>query len=159
MNLQLAQTNTTSGHDKSIQLVTFYLSGEEYGLGITRIREIIGMVPITRLPHASNYVQGLINLRGEVIPIFDMRCWFGLSHIPGSSNSIVIAEWGAEYFGFMVDSVHQVVWLPQYQIDPPTIHFQKRSPYIMGLGKYEGRILILLDLEALFRGAEEEAIT
>ncbi len=142
--------------ENAIQLVTFFLSGEEYALGITRVREIIGANPTTRLPHSPEHVLGLINLRGEVIPVFDMRRWFGLGAANVTAKSTIIAEWRDERFGFTVDSVHQVVWLPRTHIDPPTSHFQERSPYIMGLGKYQNRILILLDLDSLFKDVEEE---
>lgn len=146
-----------SVQEDSVQLVTFYLGGEEYALGITRVREIIGANPTTRLPHSPHHVLGLINLRGEVIPVFDMRRWFGLESAAVPAKSTIIAEWHDERFGFTVDSVHQVVWLPRTHIDPPTSHFQERSPYIMGLGKFQNRILILLDLESLFKDVEEEA--
>lgn len=146
-----------AANEDAIQLVTFYLGGEEYALTITRVREIIGNTPCTRLPHAPAHIQGLINLRGEVIPVFDMRRWFGLSMMDQPAQSTIIAEWGEERFGFTVDAVHQVVWLPRGQIDQPTSHFQERSPYILGLGKYDKRILILLDLDALFKDVEEEA--
>ncbi len=143
--------------EDAIQLVTFYLGGEEYALGITRVREIIGKPPTTRLPHSQSHVLGLINLRGEVIPVFDMRRWFGLGEATAKSQSTIIAEWHDERFGFIVDSVHQVVWLPKVAIDPPTTHFQERSPYILGLGKYQNRILIMLDFDTLFKDVEEEA--
>lgn len=147
-----------SVQEDAIQLVTFYLGGEEYALGIKRVREIIGANPTTRLPHAPAHVLGLINLRGEVIPVFDMRRWFGLGGAASApARSTIIAEWREERFGFTVDAVHQVVWLPRAAIDPPTSHFQERSPYIMGLGKIQNRILILLDLDALFKDVEEEA--
>jgi len=143
--------------EDATQLVTFYLGGEEYALGITRVREIIGKPPTTRLPHSQSHILGLINLRGEVIPVFDMRRWFGLADATSRAQSTIIAEWREERFGFIVDSVHQVVWLPKGAIDPPTSHFHERSPYIMGLGKYQNRILILLDFDALFKDVEEEA--
>ncbi|MBU6429047.1 MAG: chemotaxis protein CheW, partial [Cyanobacteria bacterium REEB65] len=139
-----------------MQVVTFFLGGEEYALNITRIREIIGMTTTTRLPLAAPHITGLINLRGEVIPVFDMRKWFGLVADSRMSLSTIIAEWHGETFGFTVDSVHQVMWLAADQVDPPSAHFEKRSPYILGLGKYEQRVVILLDLDALFKDVEEE---
>ena len=143
--------------EDAVQLVTFFLGGEEYALGITRIREIIGATPTTRLPHSPDHILGLINLRGEVIPVFDMRRWFGLADTRIPAKSTIIAEWREERFGFTVDAVHQVVWLPRTAIDPPTTHFHERSPYILGLGKFQNRILILLDLDSLFKDVEEEA--
>lgn len=140
--------------EAAIQLVTFFLGGEEYGLGITRVREIIVTVPATRLPGAGRHVVGIINLRGEVIPVFDMRRWFGLGDTGIPSSSTIISDWRAERFGFTVDAVHQVVWLSVSAIDPPTDHFQERSPYIRGLGKYQNRLLILLDIDALLGDVE-----
>ncbi len=139
----------------AIQVVTFFLAGEEYALAITAIREIIGPAEPTRLPHAPDPVIGLINLRGVVIPVFDPKRWFGLGAEAGPAPTTIIAEWQGEAFGLAVDSVRQVVWLPRDQIDPPSNRFEKRSPYIAGLGKVQGRLLILLDLAALFAEVED----
>lgn len=139
----------------AIQVVTFFVAGEEYALAITRIREIIGRTETTRLPHCAPHVLGLINLRGEVVPVFDLARWFKLEPTR-SPSSTVIAEWKGQTFGFTVDAVHQVVWLARDQIDPPSSHFEQRAPYIAGLGKYQRRIVILLDLDALFCDVHDE---
>ncbi len=139
----------------AIQIVTFFLAGEEYALAITAIREIIGPAVPTRLPHAPGRVLGLINLRGVVIPVFDPKRWFGLEVTAGPALATIIAEWQGGAFGLAVDSVHQVLWLPRDQIDPPSNRFEQRSPYIAGLGKVQGRLLILLDLAALFAEIED----
>ena len=146
-----------AANDAAIQLVTFFLAGEEYALAITRIREIIGITATTRLPHALPHVRGLINLRGEVIPVLDLRVRFALKTEPTTPAATIIAEWQGETFGFTVDSVHQVVWLPTDRIDPPSSVIERQSPYVKGLGKYQDRLLILLDLDALFGDGEDES--
>ncbi|MEB3298270.1 MAG: chemotaxis protein CheW [Candidatus Sericytochromatia bacterium] len=138
------------------QLVTFRLGDEIYGLPIDHVREIISSRHATRLPGAAPHVAGLINLRGEVIPVFRLRTWFGLKDEAPAASTTIITEWRGERFGFQVDAVQQVVWLDRSQIDPPTAQFQQHSPHIAGLGKHEGRLLILLDLDALFRDSDED---
>ena len=148
----------TAGSEATrLQLVTFRLGDEVYGLPIGHVREIIGAHRPTRLPGAVRHVAGLINLRGEVIPVFRLRTWFDLKDEVPATSSTIIAEWRGERFGFQVDAVQQVVWLDKAQIDPPTSQFQQKAPHISGLGKHEGRLIILLDLDALFRDSEDDA--
>ncbi|MBM3260041.1 MAG: purine-binding chemotaxis protein CheW [Candidatus Sericytochromatia bacterium] len=150
-------TNRPRSVDGKLQLVTFKLGEEVYGLPIGHVREIITSRKPTRLPGSAPHVSGLINLRGEVIPVFQLRVWFGLKDEAPAASATIITEWKDERFGFQVDSVQQVAWLDRSQIDPPTAQFQQHAPHISGLGKHEGRLIILLDLDALFRDSDEDA--
>jgi chemotaxis signal transduction protein len=138
------------------QFLTFYLGAEEYGLPLIQAREILGMVPITELPKAAAHVLGLINLRGELLPVFDLRLLFQLQSqpAPGVQDCILVAETRGEPFGLRVDGVHQVLTLPEDRVDPPSDALRARSAAISGLGKAGCRLIILLDPQALFSDEE-----
>lgn len=140
----------------SIQVVSFYLGLEEYGLPISCVREIIANAKTTRIPKAQPHVEGLYNLRGEIIPVFNLRTLFALERglIRPNASSVIVAEFHDEVFGVRVDEVHQVLWMPTDQIEPPGV--QGRSPAVSGIGKYDGRLIILLDLNGLFDAVQDE---
>lgn len=135
-----------------IPILTFYLGAEEYGLPLVQAREILGMIPPTELPKAAPHVLGLINLRGEILPVFDLRRLFQLQSQPadGTQDCILIAETRGESFGLRVDGVHQVLNLPADGVDTPSDKLKARSAAISGLGRIGERLIILLDPEALF---------
>ncbi len=138
-------------HD-ALQILTFYLGAEEYGLPLVQAREILGLVPTTTLPNAAKHVVGLINLRGEILPVFDLRLLFKLqskSH-HDEQDCILVAETQGEPFGLKVDGVHQVLTLSADRIDPPSDALRERSMAISGLAKVGNRLVILLDPTTLF---------
>jgi purine-binding chemotaxis protein CheW len=144
--------------NNAFQLLTFYLGAEEYGLPLVQAREILGIAPTTMLPNAPKHVVGLINLRGEILPVFDLRLLFKLqskSHV-GEQDCILVAETLGEPFGLRVDGVHQVLTLSPEQIDPPSDALRDRSAAISGLAKVGSRLVILLDSSKLF--SEEEGV-
>lgn len=136
----------------TFQILTFYLGAEEYGLPLVQAREILGLVPITPLPKASKHVVGLINLRGEILPVFDLRRLFKLQSkaMQGEQDCILVAETEGEPFGLKVDGVHQVLTLSADRIDPPSDTLKERSTAISGLAKVGSRLVILLDCASLF---------
>lgn len=140
----------------TIQFLTFYLGAEEYGLPLVQAREILGLSPMTPLPQAAPHVLGLINLRGEILPVFDLRRWFKLQSKPDvdAQDCILVAETEGEPFGLKVDGVHQVLTLSREQIDPPSDALRERSKAISGLAKVGNRLIILLEPESLFSEAE-----
>lgn len=144
--------------EPSTSILTFYLGAEEYGLPLVQAREILGMLPPTPLPKTAAHVLGLINLRGEILPVFDLHRLFQLQSQPAidSQACILIAETRGESFGLRVDGVHQVLNLPAASIDPPSEAMKARSAAIDGLGRIGQRLIILLDLQALF---PEETLT
>lgn len=140
----------------TFQLLTFYLGAEEYGLPLVQAREILGMAPTTTLPNAPKHVVGLVNLRGEILPVFDLRLLFKLqskAHVD-EQDCILVAETQGEPFGLRVDGVHQVLALSPEQVDPPSDALRDRSAAISGLAKVGNRLVILLDSSKLF--SEEE---
>ncbi len=133
--------------------LTFSLAGEEYGIGILRVKEIIGVMPITRVPRTPDFVKGVINLRGRVIPIMDLRLRFGMeSTEPTERTCIVVVEIAAPsgniIMGLIVDSVSEVLNIKQEEIeDTPSFGASIDTEYILGMAKSEKGVKILLDIE------------
>ena len=137
--------------DELLQLVTFSISDEEFGVDILKVQEIIRTMEISKVPKAPDFVEGVINLRGKVIPIIDLRCRFGLAHKPHDKNTrIIVIEMTDVIVGFVVDAVSEVLRIPAGTVEPPPpVVAGMDSEYISGVGKLENSLLILLDLDKL----------
>jgi purine-binding chemotaxis protein CheW len=133
--------------------LTFCLAGEEYGIGILKVKEIIGMMAITSIPQTPGYVKGVINLRGKVIPVIDLRLKFGMESIGYTERTciIVVDIKGGDrkiQMGIVVDSVSEVLNIkPGEIVDTPTFGAQMDTDYILGMAKMEGGVKILLDID------------
>ena len=143
-----------------LQLVTFNISNEEFGVDILKVQEIIRTMEITKVPRAPEFVEGVINLRGKVIPIIDLRRRFGMDFRKHDSQTrIVVIELNNMIVGFVVDSVSEVLRIPAATVvPPPAIVSGVDSEYISGVGKLDDRLLILIDLEKLLSPEEHEAL-
>lgn len=136
-----------------LQLVSFSLSGEEYGIDILKVQEINRMLSVTKVPNASEFVEGVINLRGKVIPIMSLRKKFGLeTKAHDKKTRIVVVDIEQQTLGVVVDEVSEVLRLPVGTIQPPpaAVTGGKDTAYIRGIGKVGERLLILLDLNKIF---------
>ncbi|MEM9418672.1 MAG: chemotaxis protein CheW [Planctomycetota bacterium] len=137
-----------------LQLVSFEIGAEEYAISILAVQEINRMMPITRVPHAPAAVEGVINLRGRIIPVIDMRKRFDLEPVSDDGDArIIVVEVGTagRVIGFTVDRVHEVLRLDPTIVDPaPTAGSAIDADFIRGVGKLDDRLLILIDLERLF---------
>jgi purine-binding chemotaxis protein CheW len=136
------------------QLVTFGLGTEEFGVDIMRVQEIIRIPPITRVPKAPSYVEGVINLRGNVIPVVSLRNRFSMERVEETDLSrIIILQVQSRVFGIRVDAVTEVLRLDEEAIEPPPpVALGMDSHFIRGVGKIEERLLILLNLENIMGG-------
>lgn len=140
--------------------LTFTLDREEYGIGILKIKEIIGMMPVTPVPQTPPYVKGVINLRGKVIPVIDLRLRFGMDRIGYTERTcIVVVETevsaGTALIGIVVDSVSEVLNIRAELIeDPPSLSADLSSSYILGMAKTEGSLKILLDIDRVLQAQD-----
>lgn len=136
-----------------LQLVTFKLGDEEYALDILKVQEVNRMVDITTVPNSINYLEGVINLRGRVIPVINLRKKFGLNMKTLDTQSrIMVVDIGITV-GIIVDSVSEVLRISPDTVEPPpSMASGIESDYIKGIGKLQDRLLILLDIEKLLRG-------
>ena len=143
-----------------LQLVTFRLGNEEFSLDILRVQEIIRHMELTRVPRTPDFVDGVINLRGRVIPVLDLRKRFGLpSDEKTNETRIIVVDVDNKTVGLKVDAVSEVLRLPADTVEPaPAIVTGAESDYIKGVGKLEGRLLILLDVEKILTRTERDAL-
>lgn len=139
--------------DKEGKYLTFTLADEEYGIGILKIKEIIGIMPITTVPQTPEFVKGVINLRGKVIPVMDLRLRFGIDAIDYTERTcIIVVEIASQartvLIGIVVDSVSEVLNIKAEDMEePPTFGAKLNTEYILGMAKLEGRVKILLDID------------
>ena len=141
-----------------LQLVVFMIGNEEYGVEISEVQEINRMIEITRIPRAPKFVEGVINLRGKVIPVIDLRKRFGMDKKEYDKNSrIIVVEIDEKMVGMIVDAVTEVLRITSDNIEPPPpIVAGIGSEYLRGVGKLNDRMLILLDLAKVFTETEKE---
>jgi purine-binding chemotaxis protein CheW len=143
-----------------LQLVTFRLGSEEFGVKILVVNEIIRLVQITQVPNAPAFIEGVINLRGKVLPVVGLRKRFNMPEMPLDSQSrIIVMELDHNVVGFLVDGVSEVLRIPESTVEKaPPVVAGIGSEYIEGVGKLNDRLLILLDLQALLSETPLEAI-
>jgi len=146
--------------DREGKYLTFSLAGEEYGIVILKVKEIIGMMPVTPVPKTPSYVKGVINLRGKVIPVADLRLKFDMEEAACTERTcIIVVEikegLGHVLMGIVVDSVSEVLNIKSGEIeDTPAFGTQMDTDYILGMAKTGGGVKILLDIDKVF-GSEE----
>ena len=143
------------------QLVVFDLAGEHYGVDIATVREIIQMQTVTKVPGSVSFVEGLINLRGVVIPVVDLRERFGLGSAERDKDTrIMVIHSHGQDIGMIVDSVTEVLRIPSDSIEPPsTVVASSESQYLLGTAKLPDRLVILLDVERLLSNGDVESIS
>jgi purine-binding chemotaxis protein CheW len=137
--------------------LTFFLDREEYGLEILKVREIIGMMDITPVPRTPKFVCGVINLRGKVIPVVNLRTKFGMETIETNGETCIIVVQAEDIeMGIVVDRVSEVIDIPTSAIQPPPAFGNKRISisYLLGIGKTEETIKLLLNIDKVLSRAE-----
>lgn len=146
--------NTKTELTDLLQLVSFKIGAEEFGVDILKVQEINKMTQITKVPNAPDFVEGVINLRGRVIPIIDLRTRLGLEKIEHTKDTrIIVVELEGKTVGFIVDAVNEVLRIPANITEkPPELVAGIDADYITAVGKLEDRLLILLDLDRILKG-------
>lgn len=144
-------SNTPNDHVPPQEILSFTLGSEEYGINILNVREIRGYTAVTPLADAPAFIKGVINLRGEIVPILDLRIRFGVSQpVYNEFTVVMILQWQQRSVGLVVDSVSDVITISPGQIKPPpklSAAFDTR--YLQGLLAIENRLIVLLDIEGL----------
>lgn len=143
--------------DAEVQVVIFRLAGEEFGIDISQVREIIRMQDVTPMPKAPAFIEGVINLRGQIIAVMDLASRFSLDTSARTDKTrIVVSEVGDNIVGLVVDEVPEVLRILEGDIDPTPrmIETQIHSDYIRGVGKLENRLVILLNAEKILSQEE-----
>lgn len=138
------------------KLLTFSLGEEGYGVSILKVKEIIGMLDITPVPRTPDFIKGVINLRGKIIPIMDLRIKFGMDEQEYDERTCIIVieielKGSQKLLGVVVDMVSEVVTISDEQIEPPPEYgMTSEHNFILGIGKIRDRVVIILDIEEVF---------
>ncbi|MGQ9843926.1 MAG: chemotaxis protein CheW [Spirochaetota bacterium] len=151
MNMEHTVVETRTDSTQTDQFVTFIIGNEVFGVEVLKVQEIIGMTHITHVPNTLPYMKGVINLRGSVVPVIDMRKKIGLEEIEYTAFTvIIITEIKGKLIGMIVDSVEDVVAIPVEKIQD-AIHFtsQVATDYIKGIGQLDDNLIIILDVDKL----------
>ena len=137
--------------------ITFKLGNEDYGIELVKLRELIGLLEITRLPRARPHIRGLINLRGKVIPVVDLRIKFGMAPAEPTHQSVIMvvqldAGNPGSTTGILVDEVLEVRAIPKQEVEPsPNLSAHVDMSFIHGVGKVDSRVVFLLDIDHILR--------
>ncbi len=154
-------TANNQSNETIYQLVSFVVEDEEFGVDILKVQEIIRTVDITRVPKSPEFVEGVINLRGKIVPVIDLRIRFGIAkHERDNETRIIVVELSDRVVGFLVDKVKEVIRVEKNIIEPPPeLTTSISSNYITGVAKLQDRLLILLDLDKVLSGEEQEHLS
>ncbi len=146
---------------KDLQVVGFRIGTETFGVPIALVHEIVRIPEITAVPEAPTCVEGVINLRGKIVPVVDLRKRFGERTITAhKKNRILVAEVGGKLVGLMVDAASEVIKIPPSEIDdPPNVFDEGELNYVTGVGKLGGRLIILVDLTKVLQRGELKRIS
>jgi purine-binding chemotaxis protein CheW len=142
---------TSAVGEEILQFVTFTLNNEEYAVDILSVQEINRITDITQVPNSAAYIEGVVNLRGKVIPIINLRTKFGFEEKPKDDSSrIIIMEINNITNGLIVDAVSEVLRIPSSIIEPtPPMSSEQNNQFIRGIAKLDNRLIILLDINKL----------
>lgn len=154
-----ATTSSVRTDSRAGKYLTFFLNDEEYGLEILKVSEIIGMQPITRVPRVPDFVRGVINLRGKVIPITDLRTKFDMKVEEGRDSCIIVVQMKGVQTGVIVDRVSEVVAIADNEVeDAPSFGAGIRTEFLLGIGKTGDRVKLLVDIDRVLESAEIAAL-
>lgn len=154
------QEQVVAGVGDERQYVSFVLAEEEYGVPIVKVQEIIRFTQLTRVPHTSEFLEGVLNLRGRVIPVIDLRRRFALPEAERDRNTrIVVVEVEGRTVGVIVDGVSEVLQISKADIEPPPpLGTRVRTDFIEGMGKVGDRLVILLEIDKMLTSEEKATL-
>jgi purine-binding chemotaxis protein CheW len=141
---------------KELQIVGFRIGRETFGLPISLVHEIVRLPEITNVPHAPEYVEGVMNLRGRIVPVFDLRRRFGETAIENKrKNRVLVVDVDGRAVGLVVDSASEVLKISDAQIEPPpNVFADDATNYVSGVAKHHGRLIIMVDLRRILQSGE-----
>ena len=141
---------------KDLQIVGFRIGRETFGVPISLVHEIVRPPEITNVPHAPEYVEGVMNLRGRIVPVIDLRRRFGGAATETSrKNRVLVVDVESRAVGLIVDSASEVLKISDAQIEPPpNVLTDAATSYVTGVAKYQGRLIILVDLRRILQSGE-----
>ncbi|MCI7331647.1 MAG: chemotaxis protein CheW [Selenomonadaceae bacterium] len=147
----MANEETKNEVEEGIQVVAFKLLNEEYGVSILNVQEIRNLTDITRVPFAADYIKGVINLRGSVLPVIDLKKRLGLADAPYTEDTrVVTVTIGDLHVGMLVDAVTEVLTINSKPVDPKkAINGKEITRYLSGIGNVDGRLIIMLNLQEI----------
>ena len=145
------------------QLVVFGLGNEEFGIDISRVREIVRLQNITAIPQSLDFVEGIVNLRGQIVPIVDLCKRFRVENVMAGDESqrrIIVVNMGNQNIGILVDGVSEILRIPDESIEPtpPIVASGASVDFIRGVAKVKDRLIIMLDLDRIFSVEEREML-
>jgi purine-binding chemotaxis protein CheW len=142
------------------KFLTFLLAGEEYGIEILKVQEIIGIMPITTVPRTPKFIKGVINLRGKVIPVMDLRLKFDLESAEHTAATcVIVVQSGAGRIGLIVDKVCEVLYIGESNIeDAPALGAGVDTSFILGIGKSQGKVKLLLDIDKVLSNEDLDVL-
>lgn len=150
---------SASSNGKSGKFLTFFLAGEEYGIEILKVQEIIGMMTITPVPRTPHFIRGVINLRGKVITVVDLRLKFEMEPKEQTEETcIIVVQTGGIQIGCVVDKVSEVLDINEREIEEaPSFGADVNTDYILGIGKSQGKVKLLLDIDKVLSRREMQS--
>ncbi|MDQ8153027.1 MAG: chemotaxis protein CheW [Gemmatimonadota bacterium] len=150
-----AQPTASQKGEHAGKYLTFFLGTEEYGLKILTVHEIIGMMAVTRVPRTPDFILGVINLRGKVIPVVDLRIRFAMDVTVSQDVCVIVVQVRGIQMGIVVDRVSEVVNIAAEEIEPPpSFGVDVPTDFLLGIGKSQGRVKMLLDIDHVLTGTE-----
>lgn len=143
-----------------VQLVIFRLGETEFGVPVEQVRRIERLMPVTRVPRAPRFLEGVVNIQGDIVPVVDLKKRFDLAAGPYDDKArIVVVSLGDQVAGMMVDAVREILWLPVSQIEsPPAMVADINGVYLTGVGRLADRLIILLNLDQVLTVREVEEL-
>lgn len=150
-NLSTEQIEAMSEDTIDNKFLLFKIAEEEFGIEISCVKEIINIVPITQVPHTPNYLKGIINLRGDIVPIIEIRTRFRMAHMDYDDlTCIIVIENEGEKIGFIVDAVNEVKYIRKDKISsPPSVKLAYSNQFVRNLGSVDDKVVLLLDRDKI----------